>query len=51
MAGKTRLQLEGRITGEGLPGPLSHIDVVVTQLFKRGMGDNLRKLKQLIEAS
>ena len=48
--GMTRLRLEGRITGEGLPGPLAHIDTVVTQLFKRGMGDNLRKLKQLIEA-
>jgi len=47
----TRLQLEGRITGEGLPGPLAHVDVLVTQLFKRGMGDNLRKLSELIEAS
>jgi hypothetical protein len=50
-AAGTRLQLEGRITGEGLPGPLAHIDALVTQLFKRGMGDNLRKLSQLIEAS
>jgi Polyketide cyclase / dehydrase and lipid transport len=48
---KTRLCLEARITGEGLPGPLAHVDVLVTQLFKRGMGDNLRKLRQLIEAS
>lgn len=44
----TRLRLEGRITGEGLPGPLAHVDALTTQLFKRGMGDNLRKLKQLI---
>jgi uncharacterized membrane protein len=50
-AEKTRLRLEGRITGDGLPGPLGHVDVLVTQLFKRGMGDNLRKLSQLIETS
>ena len=48
---RTRLQLEGRITGEGLPGPLAHVDVLVTQLFKRGMVDNLRKLSELIEAA
>jgi hypothetical protein len=47
----TRLRLEGRITGEGLPGPLTHVDALVTQLFKRGMGDNLRQLSQLIESS
>jgi hypothetical protein len=45
------LRLEGRITGEGLPGRLARIDVLVTQLFKRGMGDNLRKLSELIETS
>lgn len=50
-AQSTRLRLEGRITGDGLPGPLAHVDVLVTQLFKRGMGDNLRKLSQLIEMS
>jgi uncharacterized protein YndB with AHSA1/START domain len=50
-AGQTMLRLEGRITGEGLPGPLARIDVLVTQLFKRGMGDNLRKLSELIETS
>ena len=46
---KTRLRLEGQITGEGLPGPLGHIDTLTTQLFKRGMGENLRKLSDLIE--
>ena len=50
-AEKTRLRLEGQITGEGLPGPLAHVDLLVTQAFKRGMGDNLRKLRQLIEAT
>ncbi|HTE45886.1 MAG TPA: SRPBCC family protein [Gemmatimonadaceae bacterium] len=48
---RTRLCLEGRITGDGLPGPLAHIDLLVTQLFKRGMGDNLREFSRLIEAS
>jgi hypothetical protein len=47
----TRLRLEGRITGDGLPGPLAHVDSLVTQLFKRGMGDNLRKLGKLVEMS
>jgi hypothetical protein len=50
-AGKTRLRLDGRITGDGLPGPLARIDALVTQAFKRGMGDNLRKLRGLIEGS
>ena len=50
-AERTKLRLEGQITGDGLPGPLAHVDVLVTQLFKRGMGDNLRKLSQLIEMS
>ena len=48
---KTRVHLEGQITGEGLPGPLGHVDVLTTQLFKRGMGENLRKLTELIEMS
>jgi hypothetical protein len=47
----TRLRLEARITGEGLPGPLAHVDTLVTQLFKRGMGENLRQLSQLIETA
>ena len=51
LANGTRLRLEGRITGEGLPGPLAHIDALATQLFKRGMGENLRALSHLIETS
>jgi uncharacterized membrane protein len=47
----TRVLLDGRITGEGLPGPLAHLGPLTTQLFKRGMGDNLRRLKGLIESS
>ena len=50
-AESTRLRLEGRITGEGLPGPLDHVDTLVTQMFKRGMGENLRQLSRLIETS
>jgi uncharacterized protein YndB with AHSA1/START domain len=48
---KTRLHLDGEITGEGLPGPLGHIGPLATQLFKRGMGDNLEKLRRLIEGA
>src|SRR5690349_15502031 len=48
---KTRLHLEGQITGEGLLGPLAHVDLLTTQLFKHGMGENLRKLGELIELS
>lgn len=47
----TRLQLEGQITGAGLPGPIARVDSVTTHLFKRGMGDNLQRLTQLVEAS
>ena len=50
-AQQTRLVLDGRITGEGLPGPLAHIDALATQLFKRGMAENLRALRRLIEGS
>ena len=49
--GSTRLRLEGQITGAGLPGPIARIDALATQAFKRGMGDNLRQLRRLIEAS
>lgn len=49
--GGTRLHLDGRITGAGLPGPIAHIDALATQAFKRGMGENLRQLRRLIEAS
>jgi uncharacterized membrane protein len=47
----TRLHLEGRITGAGLPGPIARIDALATQLFKRGMGENLQRLRELIESS
>lgn len=47
----TRLTLEGHINGAGLPGPIGHLDGVATHLFKRGMRQNLRQLKRIIEAS
>lgn len=47
----TRLHLEGRIDGTGLPGPLGKLGPVATQLFKRGMRDNLGQLKRLVETS
>ena len=49
--GATRLHLDGEITGAGLPGPIARVDALATKLFKRGMGDNLQRLRQLIEAS
>src|SRR5262245_14625728 len=47
----TRLHLEGDIDGTGLPGPLGKLGPVASQLFKRGMRDNLALLKQLVEGS
>lgn len=47
----TTLVLDGRISGAGLPGPVSHLDSLATQLFKRGMRRNLDQLKQLVEHS
>ncbi len=47
----TRLALEGRISAAGLPGPIGRLDRVATQLFRRGMRQNLRQLKLIVEAS
>ena len=47
----TRLHLEGDIDGTGLPGPLGHMGPLASQLFKRGMRDNLAQLKRLVETS
>ena len=47
----TRLTLDGSISSAGLPGPMGHLDELATQLFKRGMRDNLNQLKRIIEAS
>jgi len=45
----TRLHLEGHIDGTGLPGPLGRLGPVASRLFKRGMRDNLARLKRLVE--
>ena len=47
----TRLRLDGRISGAGLPGPIGRFDGIATRLFARGMRHNLNQLKQLVEAS
>ena len=44
----TRMTLLGRISAEGLHGPIAHLDSVATRLFKRGMQRNLRTLKHLL---
>jgi uncharacterized protein YndB with AHSA1/START domain len=46
----TLLTLDGRITSEGLTGPATHLQPLVTQLFKRGMKHNLDVLKALVES-
>jgi uncharacterized protein YndB with AHSA1/START domain len=45
---RTRIMLIGRISAEGLPGPIAHLDGVATQLFKRGMQRNLRTIEHLL---
>jgi uncharacterized protein YndB with AHSA1/START domain len=46
----TRLTLDGRITGAGLPGLMGRLDTVAAQLFKRGMRQNLMHLKRIVES-
>ena len=47
----TLLTLDGRISSAGLPGPIARVDRLATQLFKRGMKQNLSELKRIIEAA
>jgi hypothetical protein len=49
--GGSQGSLGGRISAAGLPGPIAHVDRLATQLFKRGMRQNLSKLKRIIEAA
>jgi uncharacterized protein YndB with AHSA1/START domain len=46
----TVVTLEGRISGAGLVGPAAHLGPVATQLFKRGMKQNLDVLKRIVES-
>jgi uncharacterized protein YndB with AHSA1/START domain len=47
--GGTRLTLNGRISAEGFAAPAARLGAVATQLFKRGMKQNLDVLKHLVE--
>lgn len=46
----TLLTLNGRISGAGLARPAAHLGTVATQLFKRGMKQNLDTLKSRVES-
>jgi uncharacterized protein YndB with AHSA1/START domain len=43
-----QIALQARISAEGLPGPIAHLDSVATHLFKHGMQRNLQTLKHLL---
>ncbi len=47
--GGTRLTLEGTITGEGLKGHAALLAPLASTFFKRGMAENLRTLKRVLE--
>ena len=44
-----RLTLDGTISTEGLPGPLTRLGSLGTSLFAKGMGTNLAVLARLVE--
>lgn len=48
-AGRTLLQLEGEISGEGLPGPAAVLAPLAERLFANGMRANLANLKRILE--
>lgn len=48
--GRTRLVLEGSISGAGLGGPAALLAPLAEGLFKRGMKDNLNQLKAILES-
>lgn len=50
-AGGTRLTLEGTISGRGLAGPAALLAPLASRFFERGMAENLRALKQVLEAA
>ena len=45
----TLLRLEGKISGEGLTGPLAMLKPLAETFFRRGMVTNLNTLKLLLE--
>jgi uncharacterized protein YndB with AHSA1/START domain len=48
-AGGTRVKLEGSITGKCLQGPAALLAPLAQGQFKRGMADNLRTLRRVLE--
>ena len=47
---RSRVVLEGSITGEGLRGPAALLAPMASKIFERGMGKNLSVLKARLEA-
>lgn len=47
--GGTRLNLDGEISGDGLPGPAGFLGGFAERLFRQGMTKNLRALKRILE--
>ena len=45
------MNLDGRISSDGLPGPIGKLDRLATLLFERGMRQNLNQLKRMVEAA
>lgn len=45
----TKLHMTGQISGEGLPAPMSMLSSFAESFFKRGMNDNLKTFRALVE--
>ncbi|MCI0159156.1 SRPBCC family protein [Leifsonia shinshuensis] len=45
----SRLQLDGSISAEGLPGPARLLGPLAERLFRNGMRDNLGTLQRIVE--
>lgn len=50
-AAGTRLQLDGEISGAGLPGLTALLAPLAPRAFERGMHENLRVLKRILEGA
>ncbi|MEJ2287484.1 MAG: SRPBCC family protein [Deinococcales bacterium] len=49
-AGGTRVALEGTVSGQGLEGAAALLAPLASRFFERGMAENLRVLKRVLEA-
>ena len=47
----SRLQLDGSISADGLPGPARLLGSLAERLFRNGMRDNLGTLRHIVESS